>query len=402
MRIGALQLYLGPHEREWCTPSALGERIRGVFSSFSIPKLLLWNGLGAAWLDAVHSACAVTGVELHAWYPVLADRLDGESPDEALVKSPWGHRGRGSHGFWQGMDGGEERFRFRSPRNALSDDRFVSSLENLLDSGAYGGVFLDRIRFPSPANGIEMLFASCQDPDDSRADGILRRLRESERDSEVIGSWEEFYRILDLEDVFRERSSWIARAVEVLASVVRSRGLRLGADLFSPSIAPLVGQDYARFASICDWIKPMTYFRACGPAGLPLEIGSFLDGLCGLAGWSRGSAAGLVSRITGLAVEAGPTDGLPGTAAVSGLGREVEAAQRIGRAAGCRICPGIEAVRHPRFKPAVDATMLSSSLKELRGSAEEIVPSWNVLYIPEDNLKTVADFPAMGAGDGNR
>ena len=402
MRIGALQLYLGPQEREWCTPSALGDLLRHVFSGFAVPRLLVWNCLGPAWLDAVHSACSNSGVDLHAWYPVLADRLDGECPEDALVESPWGHRGRGTQGFWSGMDGGEERFRFRSPRNALSDERFVSSLEILLDSGAYCGVFLDRIRFPSPANGIEMLFASCRDPDPSEAGGILRRLRETERESDGISSWEEFYRILDLENVFRERSDWIGRATETLADPVRSRGLQLGADLYSPSIAPLVGQDYSRFASICDWIKPMTYFRACGPAGLPLEIGSFLDGLCGLGGWKRESALGLVRRITGLGVEDRPTNGLPGTASVSGRGREVEAALRVGKAAGCRICPGIEAVRHPRFKPAVDAAMLGASLEELRGLAEEIVPSWNVLYIPEDNLKTVADFAAPGADDGNR
>ncbi len=402
MRIGALQLYLGPHEKEWCTPTELGDTLRRVFSRFTVPTLLLWNGLGPAWLESAHGACSFSGVELHAWYPVLADRLDGESGDAALVESPWGHRGRGVHGLWDGMDGGEERFRFRDPRDALSDDRFASSLESLLDCGAYSGVFLDRIRFPSPANGIEMLFSSGRGGNPRRAADLLKRLSELRGRADEVSSWEEFYRLLGLEELYFERSRRIDRVVDALADPIRSRGLRLGADLFSPSIAPLVGQDYGRFASRCDWIKPMTYFLACGPAGLPLEIGSFLKGLCGLGGWERDAAVRLVRRITGLKVEEELSDKLPGTAIVSGLRREVEKALRAGMSAGCRVCPGIEAVHHPRFKPAVEASLLAASLAEIRGLTDEVVPSWNVLYIPEENLQTIAEFDAPGAGHGNR
>ena len=54
---------------------------------------------------------------------------------------------------------------------------------------------------------------------------------------------------------------------------------RVGFDLFSPRLAPLVGQDYRALARFADWIKPMTYRVAEGPAGLRLEIPALAEGV---------------------------------------------------------------------------------------------------------------------------
>ncbi|MCK7479936.1 MAG: ATP-binding cassette domain-containing protein [Candidatus Moduliflexus flocculans] len=42
----------------------------------------------------------------------------------------------------------------------------------------------------------------------------------------------------------------------------------------------------------------------------------------------------------------------------------------------------------------MEASLLAASLAEIRGLTDEVVPSWNVLYIPEENLQTIAEFDA--------
>lgn len=62
-------------------------------------------------------------------------------------------------------------------------------------------------------------------------------------------------------------------------AVIRRHGGKIGFDLFSPGLAPLVGQDYTALARLADWIKPMCYRVAVGPAGLRLEIPALADGV---------------------------------------------------------------------------------------------------------------------------
>ncbi|MCK7479935.1 MAG: hypothetical protein M0C28_23565 [Candidatus Moduliflexus flocculans] len=261
-------------------------------------------------------------------------------------RKPLGHRGRGVHGLWDGMDGGEGWFGFGIPGTRCRTIGSHRAWNPFWTAGPTAGCSWIASRVHVAGQRHRDAFLQRQGGNPRRAADLLKRLSELRGRADEVSSWEEFYRLLGLEELYFERSRRIDRVVDALADPIRSRGLRLGADLFSPSIAPLVGQDYGRFASRCDWIKPMTYFLACGPAD-SLEIGSFLKGLCGLGGWERDAAVRLVRRITGLKVEEELSDKLPGTAIVSGLRREVEKALRAGMSAGCRVCPGIEAVHHP-------------------------------------------------------
>ena len=72
--------------------------------------------------------------------------------------------------------------------------------------------------------------------------------------------------------------------VSELAGEVRAAGKTVGLDLFTPAIAPLVGQDYGLLAPLSDWVKPMSYCHAKGPAGLPLELAGFVRGM---KAWGR-------------------------------------------------------------------------------------------------------------------
>src|SRR5271155_3777768 len=69
----------------------------------------------------------------------------------------------------------------------------------------------------------------------------------------------------------RFRADSVAALVAELAEEARRMGRMVSLDLFSPCLAPLVGQDYRLLKQHCDWAKPMTYRLALGPAGLRLQ-----------------------------------------------------------------------------------------------------------------------------------
>ena len=191
----------------------------------------------------------------------------------------------------------DETFRFVCPNNPAVRRKTVGRLRELLDQYDFAGVFLDKICFPSPANGVdEMLSCFCGHCRDAAkgvgldldfvvkilADGAIDpwTLRpEAARDGN--SSW------LDalvagspiLSHFLRFRADSVAALVAELAEQARRMGRKVSLDLFSPCLAPLVGQDYRVLKQHCDWAKPMTYRLALGPAGLRLEIPALIEGV---------------------------------------------------------------------------------------------------------------------------
>lgn len=75
--------------------------------------------------------------------------------DSDLVVNWKGERSRGWGGWAEKGGQVEETFRFVCPNNPAARDKTLRRLRELLGRYAFKGVFLDKIRFPSPANGID-------------------------------------------------------------------------------------------------------------------------------------------------------------------------------------------------------------------------------------------------------
>jgi hypothetical protein len=97
--------------------------------------------------------------DVHLWFSALSD-IEGMTEDDLVVN--WrGARSRG-WGGWAEKGGVEETFRFACPNNPAVREKTTLRLRGLLQRYDFSGVFLDKIRFPSPANGAdEMLSCFC-------------------------------------------------------------------------------------------------------------------------------------------------------------------------------------------------------------------------------------------------
>jgi hypothetical protein len=397
MMIVETQLFFGKREASEISFQELKRMITLAVRSGGIQALMLWNTGDPPLTTDIISLCHDLGAECHLWYPVLGDNT--ALPEAPLVKGHAGLEGYGPSGVWDAIRSSEENFAFHCPNEELAEGRIFENFSKQFSSHSFDGAFLDRIRYPSPANGFEMLFTCfcsfCAAKNEDAQRGFRKGAEELfsylalARDEEfsVTGGIPGLFRMFGLEGLMKSRAEAIAALVERFGKPVRSAGKRLGLDLFTPALAPLTGQDYRTLARLCDWIKPMIYRHAYGPAGLPLELISLSKGLHALA---PRLSQGTIDRFVGSLIgeEGLLSEGRPSEIPRAVAQREIDAAMSLARGSNCSLHPGVEAVCHEFFSMRMTEDELLASVKNVRG-ADAVVLSWNLLYIPESHFKAV-------------
>jgi hypothetical protein len=283
-----------------------------------------------------------------------------------------------------------------------------AALEHLraaIKDGHYQGVFLDRVRYPSPAAAPDRWLACfCKDCHRAAAAEGLD-LEITRRQIEVIFKTPRriptfIQTLLDpqppklgqpnlatLHAFLKFRARSVTRFVQAAAEVAHAEGLAVGLDCFSPALASMVGQDFGSLDDHCDWIKMMSYAHALGPSGLPFELGDLADWLVNRQEADESEAIEWLAQASRLP--------LPPTRAdlrEHGLGPEALAAEvRHGRADGAStLLSGIELVEMAGVSELAPA-QITADLQALRAAgADGLVLSWDLWHIPLDRLDLVS------------
>jgi len=374
-----------------------------------IDSLMIWTDHDLELYEELINACRKCGVAPYLWFPVLADVQGTLIAETDLLLTYNGSRGYGKIGAWRQLGSSEESFRFYCPNREGAVDGVFRVYTGLLDRLDFAGVMLDRIRYPSVVNGFETIFSCFCDACErdflqtygeplelqkkATASLLSRLCQVTGRDMPGWRSFEELWQAEGLSHLFDFRKRSIARIAERFSAQARKRSLQVGLDLYSYSLAPLVGQDYDLLSRVGDWLKPMTYCHAIGPAGLPLELACLQEAFQTLS--PRLGAAGVKRLLMGLLGWDWP--GNVEELHQLGLSEEIIAIElkRISArklSGGARIFAGIEAVRNPDFHIDITAEILERYLAHARQGATGIIASWNLVYIPEENLKVIAAF----------
>jgi hypothetical protein len=243
-------------------------------------------------INLVHSF----GARAFLWYGLLADvGKDVPIPDGAFMVN---YRGI-ANSAWTQSPG--ESFHFICPNHPVVREKIVPRGLRLMKTHDFDGIFLDRIRYQSIRTGISNLFCCfctrCQkiasdhgldlSEVKSRIEELLGQIRGArECDLYELGQVLRKSSALDvmhsnpaLASFFRFREETIAQLVKDIYVPLHRRNKEVGLDLFSPSLSPLVGQNYRLLCRYADWIKPMIYCFAKGQAGLSIVLGEFAQAL---------------------------------------------------------------------------------------------------------------------------
>jgi hypothetical protein len=388
--------YLEYYSPKQHTPEVVRQRLQAAFDRLPISLVLLGWNTPRPLVDVCAEITAQRQARLFLWHPLLtSDGVFFPLPEWRTI----GLNGEIVSGFH-----GEPDFTFVCPNHPAVREAALQRLSAVLRGSPFQGVFLDRIRFPSPAaapdtqitcfceacrqaasrEGLDLdavqlfLTGRLAQPDGCRslAESLLTPCH-ARSEADLLASF------LD----FRQRS--ISRLVHEAASIVTSQGMAVGLDCFTPHLARMVGQDLTTLDAACEWIKIMTYTHTLAPAGLPFE-------LLGLASWLTSRFR--ISRVQVLHCMA-EASGLPLPASLSALrinGLPPEAIRveiQLGRTLGIRrLFVGAALVDLPGINAASTEQHAADLTACRTAAADGLVLSWDLWNISTKRLEQVRNL----------
>lgn len=362
------------------SPARVRARLHQTFDRLPLEAILLGWDLPPALEEAVAEETRRAGARLFRWQPLLTGERRLDLPSEWAILDPDGAPVPGH--------GGLPEFTFVCPNRPAVADFVAERIETAAARGLFDGVFLDRIRFPSPApNPATHLGCFCRACARLAADaGLdLAEVRRALPDDPLglVGGLlgapcdPRLASFLD----FRQHS--ITRLVQTAVRQAAQAGLEIGLDCFSPALTRMVGQNLAALDALGGWIKGMTYPRVFGPAGLPFELLGLLDWLTG-RGVNPAEALAAIAASSRLPLPASPADlrqaGLGSDALRLEIGR--------GRQMGVRQwLAGVALVDLPGIH-TLAAEQAQADLEAAR-AADGLVISWDLWLTPLEYLDTI-------------
>ena len=386
--------YLEHYSPKLHTPEAVRQRLQDAFDRLPVSLVLLGWNTPRPLVDVCAEVTARHPARLFLWHPLLtSDGVFFPLPEWRTI----GLNAESVSGFH-----GEPDFTFVCPNRPAVREAVLQRLSAVLRDTPFQGVFLDRIRYPSPAAALDSQLACfCDDCRQTASQENLdleavqlflnSRLNQSEGCRSLVESLlipryarsgaDLFESCLD----FRQRS--ISRLVQEAASLATAQGMAVGLDCFTPCLARMVGQDLTTLNATCEWIKIMTYTHTLAPAGVPFE-------LLGLAGWltSRFHVSHLqvlhcLAEASGLPL---PTS-LPALR-THGLPPETIAVEvQLGRALGIRrLLLGVALVDLPGINAASAEQHAADLTAGIAAALDGLVLSWDLWHIASERLEQVA------------
>lgn len=393
----SIQYLEGTPARADITATEARGRLRSAFERLNFAMVMIGWDLQPAVIEACAEECSRHKAEIYLWQPILtghgAFRPDPNWRVTTLYAGPTERRDE------------PIEFGFMCPNQPEVRESAVRLLSAALAGGCFSGVFLDRIRMPSPSLGMERSLGcfcrSCRaaaaaagfDLQSARED-LVNRLasREGRRKvaAALLGSkpreGEDAGELL--QELLDFRAASISAFVHAISAAVKERGLKVGMDCFAPTLTRMVGQDLAALTQDADWIKVMTYARAFGRASLPFELLGLVDWLVA-GGESEQSALEALAAATGWP--------LPGSRAAirrGGLPRSIVTEELCrGRAMGVRrLLAGIELLEIPDVAK-LDRRQIRRDAQAVRaGEPDGVVLSWDLWHMPEWRLELAASL----------
>ena len=379
------------------TPGEARSKLVAAFARLPISSVIVGWNLPEPLVQACREATTRAGAQFFYWHPLLTG-------DGVFIPQPeWqtiGLQGEPVPGFR-----GLPEFTFICPNRPAVREATLDHLQQLIQHGDYEGIFLDRMRYPSPvADPARWLACFCDDCQRAAAEEgfdlmLVRRhlkqlLATPQRMSAFVHTLfgaspvEAYDSDLVILSAFLDfRARRVTKFIQAAAELIQAAGLTVALDCFSPSLTRMVGQDLGTLDVCGEWTKVMTYGHTFGPAGLPFELLELANWLVEKWQVSEAQALAWLAEATGLTLPASRaalrTHGLPPSA----LQTEMEQARAAGVTqlfAGVELVE-IEGVAH--HEPA----QIEADLRALQQTdVDGLVLSWDLWHIPLERLELIS------------
>jgi hypothetical protein len=358
------------------TPSNVRSLLRQACERLPISLVLLGWDLPPALEEAVAEETVRQHAQLYRWQPLLTGDAHTDLPPEWAAYGPDGNPIPGHAGMAE--------FTFICPNRSAVADFLSERVESAAASGLFQGLFLDRIRFPSPSLDPRCYLA-CFCTHCTRLAADMGLDMETVRQGiQSIPAQALLHSLLGhpteadfpLESFLNFRSASITRTVQHVARQAQALNLSIGLDCYSPALTRMVGQDLSGLDGCADWIKIMTYPRVFGPAGISFELLGLADWLI-KHGMTDNEAMQVLRQASGL-----PIPGTKAELSRNGLGSETIAQEiRRGYEQGVtQLLAGVATVGLENIHQSTPE-QIQADLEACR-SADGLVISWDLWLTP--------------------
>ena len=276
-----LQVFSGGFGNQIVDLDKLLEKVDYISKHVNINGIIMGWTVNKKLYNDLKKKLNLKGIELYFWLPVFSE-LDYFEKFQNVID----YKGDEikSEGFQEG-----ENFNFYCPNNRKNIENIKSIfLNNFLDYDI-DGIFLDKIRYPAFSNGIKSIFTCfceiCQkkmqengidvDKLKLKINNILEIKNESDLNPLNINKYKDYqFEFLDdeVDKFFKFKERTINESLEELINFFKSKGLKIGLDLFAPHLSYFTGQNILKLHKLADFVKPMYYRATHAPAGIPFEI----------------------------------------------------------------------------------------------------------------------------------
>jgi len=372
----------------------------------NLSSLMLWANNDYRMYEDFIKICNEFGIESYLWVPVLSDVPDYTITEDKLTLNYDGSRGYGKTGRLRNPNQKEEDFLFICPNNKPAVNDLFGMFKENVDKFDFDGVFLDRIRYPSGTNGFESLFSCfceyCGEKFrykyDSSLNEYIGKINDllngfKEITNEDIKRWQSFeyiWELFDIKEFMDFKNSNVYDIVKKFSDYAKARLMKVGGDLFSYSLSPIVSQDYKLLQKCFDWIKPMMYCHTRGPAGIPLEISCLASAFKIInSKLSEKNILKFFENIIGVELPGSLHALLEKGITEEFLSVEIKKIENLNLSSKVKIYPGFEAVKIPGVC-IIDEMILSKYIEQVHNKTKGFIISWNLLDIPESNLKFIS------------
>ncbi len=394
-----VQLLEGSSSWSHVTPEEVKATLRKTGHILPLHRILVGWNLPQELLDACKEAAASLGAHLDLWQPLMTTDGTWSAEPSWRVVGPQGLPATAALGL--------EEFSFLCPHHPDSRNAILEALNRAIQRFPFDGVFLDRIRFPSPAphpfSDIGCFCSHCRES--ANAFGLdLEEVKASLLEAED-SSWSRDWMLecLRTESLFlprpespREhwwalfldwRESSIAQIVAEASALARDKRLVVGLDGFSPLLTRSVGQKLSILTPLADWTKVMTYGHVLAPAGIPGELSHWVTAIA----TSQSSREELLACCRQkLGLELPSSLQTLRTSGVSSLllGEEIQRAKAVSTGP---VYAGMELVELEGITHLTTSQIQSDLRAFVDAGADGLSLSWDLMLIPEDYLILVAD-----------
>ena len=372
-----IQIYSGGFAETPATYERIMQKLEPVVSRIKISKVFMGMSVDKDLYAKIRDYLFKNDIEFYCWLPVFAE-LDALKEGHPLID-------------FSGKDKSDyelserEDFTFYCPNHPHNILNVLQVFEEHFASIGFTGVFLDKIRYASFANGLnnvltcfcpfcQIKYRSAQfiPQDLEEAINVLTQKRvpfgaiayNQGRYTFDDDRWNNFFRL---------KNEFITDAIRGICLYFREKHYKIGLDVFAPFASPFVGQDIPELSTFVDFIKPMMYRVTNAPAGLPFE----LEAIVQEASANEAQRAAFYNL---LGFDAGkqPFD----------LDFTVRELDDLVKQSKALVYPGVEFNR-AQIAPVTPAYMEETIKAYAQTGIEGFVMSWNLLNAPQENIDQV-------------